>query len=153
MLVERTKHNCRYFSSIINFLSTSLATETNQLSYYPNNDTSELYLSMQTMALLRSWQMTVMPGGFSDGILGLLIMFSPFCSQSGVGVCSSISIFESRANFVKHWQWQKVLFFVLWFFYFLIFPLKGSKHILICVPLLFKSMELLSGLGKALIKK
>lgn len=53
-LLRKQKHDCRYFSSIIYLLSTSLATETNQLSYYPHNDSIKLYPSMQTMALLRS---------------------------------------------------------------------------------------------------
>lgn len=53
MLVEKTKTRLQIFF-FHNLLSTSLATETNQLSYYPNNDSIKLYLSMQTMALLRS---------------------------------------------------------------------------------------------------
>lgn len=55
MLVEKTKTWLQIsFFSIINLLSASLATETNQLSYYLNNDMSELYPSMQTVAPLRS---------------------------------------------------------------------------------------------------
>lgn len=67
MLVEKTKTQLQIFF-FHNLLSTSLATETNQLSYYPNSDSIKLYPSTQTMALLRSRQMTVMPGGFPKGV-------------------------------------------------------------------------------------